>query len=186
MEYIGEYTVYMHVNRKSERKYIGITSQPPNKRWDNGKGYSVYHPIGEAIYRLGFDAFYHVILNEGVSKELAEELEKFYINYFKSYIPKFGYNVALGDERYRLEDYLEYDDQCISYDIDDKLPNFLREKKRVCVKMIWHEFYGKRGRISRSESNMITRKLDNFSFMKRMNTARRFDKYGSQKAWEVV
>jgi hypothetical protein len=31
------YIVYLHVNRVNNKKYFGITSQNPLKRWNNGK-----------------------------------------------------------------------------------------------------------------------------------------------------
>lgn len=34
------WTVYAHINKTNNKIYVGITSQIPEKRWLNGKGYS--------------------------------------------------------------------------------------------------------------------------------------------------
>ena len=34
------YSVYMHVNKANDKKYVGMTGMPVEKRWKNGKGYN--------------------------------------------------------------------------------------------------------------------------------------------------
>lgn len=59
------YTVYMHENKTNHKKYIGITSKPPEKRWKNGANYQNCHAMRRAIEKYGWDGFDHIILFEG-------------------------------------------------------------------------------------------------------------------------
>ena len=62
------YTVYRHTNKMNGKRYIGITKQKPERRWQNGYGY-VGTYFGNAISKYGWDAFEHEILFEGFTKE---------------------------------------------------------------------------------------------------------------------
>jgi hypothetical protein len=53
--------------------------------------------ISNAIKRYGKDSFEVTILNEGINDvEQLNELEKYWINHYKSYQKKYGYNLCLG------------------------------------------------------------------------------------------
>ena len=52
-----QYTVYMHVNKINNKKYIGITCQKLNKRWRNGKGYENSPHFYMSINKYGWDNF---------------------------------------------------------------------------------------------------------------------------------
>lgn len=51
----------MHIS-PSNKRYIGITSQKPEIRWANGKGYSYNKHFYRAIQKYGWDNFEHRIL----------------------------------------------------------------------------------------------------------------------------
>lgn len=88
------YTVYKHTTPKN-KVYIGITSTPVYKRWDNGNGYSGQY-FFRAIKKYGWENIKHEILFSGLSKEEAELKEIELIKLYKSNDRNFGYNVANG------------------------------------------------------------------------------------------
>lgn len=92
-----KYTVYLLVCTANGKKYVGVTSRKPDKRWRNGKGYS-HQPIYEDIERYGWDAFDKIILNETEDEQLAYQLEKMYIEEFHTFDSDEGYNQTTGGE----------------------------------------------------------------------------------------
>ena len=101
------YCVYMHKNKKDDKKYIGITKRGINTRWGkDGKGYGwTYksHPtysthFSNAIKKYGWDTFEHIILYESLTKEEACKKERELISYYKTNEPEYGYNQTLGGQ----------------------------------------------------------------------------------------
>lgn len=92
------YFVYKHTNLVNGKVYIGITSRLPEKRWGrNGCNYRSNHHFYNAILKYGWDSgFSHEILYSGLTKENAEEYERYLIRHFNSTNPEYGYNIALG------------------------------------------------------------------------------------------
>ena len=88
------YTVYIHTNTFNNKKYIGITSLPPEKRWKEGKGYKNQPRFYNAIKKYGWDNFSHKILFSNLSEEEALLEEEKLIKHFKTTNSSFGYNVA--------------------------------------------------------------------------------------------
>lgn len=96
----NNYTVYMHVFPNNKR-YIGITRQKPEQRWQNGNGYKNIHQklIYRAINKYGWDNIQHIILHTDLSEEAAKDLERYYITkVFKSNDKYFGYNQTDGGD----------------------------------------------------------------------------------------
>lgn len=91
-----KYIVYEHVLKKDNRKYIGITKQNPQKRWQNGLGYSHSIYFFNAIKKYGWDNFKHNILYKDLTKEEAEKKEIELIKKFKTNIKGFGFNINEG------------------------------------------------------------------------------------------
>ena len=89
------FCVYMHISPDG-KKYIGITSRKPNKRWENGKGYKYNKHFYSAIQKYGWENFKHEILFSGLTKEEAEEKEIKLIDLYKTTDPTKGYNLRLG------------------------------------------------------------------------------------------
>lgn len=87
--------VYKHTS-PSGKVYIGITSQKPQRRWDNGKGYKGCIKFFNAILKYGWDNMEHTILSSNLSKEEAETIEKSLISYYKSL--NLSYNITDGGE----------------------------------------------------------------------------------------
>lgn len=98
MENLTNWCVYMHENRESGKKYIGITSQKPTNRWQNGRGYLRCPLFYAAIEKYGWDAFRHEILYTGLTQEEAERLEVELIAKYGTQDPEKGYNLAAGGD----------------------------------------------------------------------------------------
>ena len=54
------FLVYKHTNKENGKVYIGITSQEPKRRWQNGAGYYGTY-FYYAIQKYGWDGFEHDI-----------------------------------------------------------------------------------------------------------------------------
>lgn len=88
--------VYVHTNKTNGKKYFGITSQIPSRRWRNGKGYRHCIKFYHAILYYGWDGFYHEILFEGLTEEEAKAKEIELIREFRTAEDEYGYNITLG------------------------------------------------------------------------------------------
>lgn len=89
------YYVYKHTT-PSQKVYIGITKQEPEKRWKNGKGYDKDQIFRFAIEKYGWANIKHEILFEGLTEEEACEKEVELIAFYKSADRRYGYNISLG------------------------------------------------------------------------------------------
>lgn len=88
----------MHTS-PSNKRYIGITSQNPERRWrKNGEGYKEHLYFWKAIQKYGWDNFRHEILFVNLAKEEAEQKEVELIAYYNSNNIDFGYNMSIGGE----------------------------------------------------------------------------------------
>ena len=90
---MNSYTVYVHIF-PNDKKYVGITRQDPRKRWNHGGGYRKCPKVYAAIMKFGWDNIEHVILQTGLSKEVAEAEEIRLIKEFDSIVN--GYNIEHG------------------------------------------------------------------------------------------
>lgn len=94
-----KFIVYMHVNKTNGKKYIGITHHSnPNKRWNGGKGYFRNRYFSRAIEKYGWDGFDHIIVADGLTKELACQWETALIALYASNCRENGYNITDGGE----------------------------------------------------------------------------------------
>ena len=93
----NEYSVYIHTNKVNGKKYIGITKQKPQRRWQNGYGYENTY-FGNAIKKYGWDGFTHEVIITGLSKENACQMEIALIALHKTNNRLYGYNVSEGGE----------------------------------------------------------------------------------------
>ena len=98
------YSLYKHTFPNG-KVYIGITSQDPEKRWENGKGYLRLNKSGEpmqkkmynAVKKYGWKNVLHEILAVTNSKHEIEDLERKYITeIYHSDKKEFGYNIDCG------------------------------------------------------------------------------------------
>lgn len=91
------YKVYMHIC-PNNKKYIGITKQPPKKRWQNGYGYKTQNHFYRAIMKYGWQNIKHIILFDKLSYQQACKKEIELIKLFKTNNYNFGYNVSSGGD----------------------------------------------------------------------------------------
>lgn len=89
--------VYVHISPNGKR-YYGITSRDPYKRWGKGQGYRQNRHFYNAIKVYGWSNFQHEIIAENLSLEVACQLEQDLIRQYKTDNPKYGYNHTKGGE----------------------------------------------------------------------------------------
>lgn len=95
----NRWIVYMHINKINNKKYIGITSRKPERRWRrNGQGYKSSPYFYNAIQKYGWDNFEHKILFTDLNEYEAKLKEKELIKFNKSNIHDFGYNCTEGGD----------------------------------------------------------------------------------------
>ena len=92
---MNNYKIYIHIF-PNDKVYIGITSQNPKRRWNNGKGYRNNKYMTNAILKYGWDNIKHEILFDNLTKEQAEQKEIELIAEFNSNNKKYGYNILEG------------------------------------------------------------------------------------------
>ena len=89
------YSVYMHVCPNG-KVYIGITGNEPNVRWQNGLGYRGNKYFSNAIKKYGWKNIIHMVIEDNLTKEQAENMEIELIAKFKSNDRRYGYNIQNG------------------------------------------------------------------------------------------
>lgn len=92
-----KWCVYAHIS-PNNKYYIGITSQKPNDRWRNGRGYKHNEYFTRAINKYGWDNFQHEIIASNLTEEEAKNFEKILIAKLQSNNSKFGYNITAGGD----------------------------------------------------------------------------------------
>lgn len=98
------YSVYYHKNNINGKIYVG-KAKSIAKRWGhNGNGYTVNRDtiFANAIKKYGWDNFEHVIVADGLSDTDACDVERHYIDLWKTNICKYGndygYNMTDGGD----------------------------------------------------------------------------------------
>ena len=95
--YNGTYTVYVHINKINNKKYVGITSQDPKVRWGHkGLGYLHCPKMWNAIQKYGWDNFDHEIFATHLTYEEASNMEQILIKMLQTTNDAYGYNVDSG------------------------------------------------------------------------------------------
>lgn len=89
------YAVYT-ITSPSGKVYVGITSQPPRKRF-NAHRRVPNLKLGQAIAKYGWDTLDKAVICEGLSRDEACEVEKALIIQHNSY--RNGYNMSPGGDK---------------------------------------------------------------------------------------
>lgn len=98
--------VYKHTNKENGKVYIGQTTQSPQSRWNEGKGYKGQRAFYRDILKYGWDNFDHDIImtisgpTEKILKKSLKQLESQYILEYKSMLPDKGYNTFVASDVY--------------------------------------------------------------------------------------
>lgn len=93
---MSKYCLYCHTNKINNKKYVGITSEKPEKRWKNGLGYKHNDYFFNAILKYGWEEFSHEILYTDLSKHDAEQIEIRLIDKWNLTNREKGYNIESG------------------------------------------------------------------------------------------
>lgn len=91
------YVVYKHTT-PSGKVYIGITKRKPEYRWNHGNGYKNNEHFYRAILKYGWDNIKHEIVENGLTKKQACDLEIKLIAKYDAANPRKGYNNSTGGE----------------------------------------------------------------------------------------
>ena len=100
-----DFNIYKIVNTTNNKIYIGLTTQPIQKRFDlhcwkaaSGSNY----PLHEAIREFGKDSFSITTIETTHDTIVARELEKAFIKLFNSQDKSIGYNTTAGGEYFEV------------------------------------------------------------------------------------
>ena len=110
-----EYCIYLHRNKINGKVYIGQTCQKPEKRWNYGHGYKNCPRFYSAIVSYGWSNFEHIILEDNLTSDEANEKEQYYIKKYNSQNPDLGYNLTEGgsslSEYWKTPEHREFQSQ---------------------------------------------------------------------------
>lgn len=94
---MNNYKLYVHICPNG-KKYYGITKQEPKRRWLGGTGYKSNQYFYRAINKYGWNNIEHIILFDSLTEHEAKELEQYFIQWYDTANPQYGYNISLGGE----------------------------------------------------------------------------------------
>ena len=90
--------IYKITNTINNKCYIGKSEYKKKKRLNEHKlGRHSNEHLQRSIQKYGIENFTFEILEE-CSKEMCGQRERYWIEYYKSYEPEFGYNKTMGNE----------------------------------------------------------------------------------------
>lgn len=92
--------IYKITNLVNGKIYVGQTAYPLAVRWNAHVRYALAGGDGTrlafAVRKYGRESFVVERIAEADSRDLLNELERKYIAELRSYLPEFGYNLAMG------------------------------------------------------------------------------------------
>lgn len=91
-----KYFVYIHTCPNG-KKYVGTTTQKPERRWLNGRGYYYNEHFYKAILKYGWDNITHEVFEVNSEREMYEQ-EVNLVKLFQSNNPEYGYNNSIGGD----------------------------------------------------------------------------------------
>ena len=135
--------VYVHTS-PSGKIYVGITSQNPNKRWENGNGYlrkkdGVKYDQPAMAYAIikypdWKNQWRHEILFDSLSEEDAKNIEQDLIAKYKTADSRFGYNITRGGDGHTGQSPSEETRKKISEGVKKSMtPEVIEQKRKVAL-----------------------------------------------------
>ena len=100
----ARWTVYIHIVPKElsgydhDKYYVGITSQKPKRRWQNGIGYKTNEYFYRAIQKYKWENILNEIIANNLTHDEACDMEKVLIQKLKSNDYTYGYNQTIGGD----------------------------------------------------------------------------------------
>lgn len=94
----GYWKVYVHTNKTNGKRYVGITSQKPEYRWNYGNAYQSNPYFTSAIQKYGWDGFEHEVLYDFLTEDKAKQKERELITLWNTQDREYGYNITAGGE----------------------------------------------------------------------------------------
>ena len=92
-----KFYVYIHTCPNG-KKYVGLTTTDPKDRWRKGEGYKSNKHFYSAIQKYKWDNIDHQVFEVNTKEEMFF-LEKYFIAYYQTNNPDFGYNNSIGGEK---------------------------------------------------------------------------------------
>lgn len=90
------YKIYK-LTAPDNRVYIGMTGKKYlSSRWCRGEGYSECPSIYNAVAQYGWDSFKREVIDETDDEQSAFEKERFWVQYYRSNNPVYGFNLREG------------------------------------------------------------------------------------------
>ena len=153
--------VYSHENVYNGKKYIGITSVKPERRWRNGDGYKRSVKFYNSIKKYGWDSFKHEILYENLTEKEAKNIEQKLIR--KNKKQNLSYNITDGGEGNKGWIVSENTKKKISESHKGKkLSEEQKQKIKLSSKDLWknrkHPMLGKQHSEESKEKNRLNQK----------------------------
>lgn len=96
----NNFVLYLHI-APNGKKYFGITSMEPKKRWSNGHGYRYNEHFWRAIQKYSWSNIKHIILADDLTEEEAYFFERVMISLYDTTNSDNGYNNSTGGEHSR-------------------------------------------------------------------------------------
>lgn len=93
---MNSYCIYIHTNLKNGKVYIGQTNNVERRWSNNGIKYRLSPRFWSAIQHYGWENFSHKILEDNLTKDQADQKEKYYIKKYDSTNLDKGYNLTQG------------------------------------------------------------------------------------------
>lgn len=94
----GFWKVYVHINKTNGKRYVGITSQKVEYRWNYGNGYKQNPHFNAAIMKYGWDGFDHIVLFDNLTEQEAKGKEVKLIAKWNTLDREYGYNATAGGD----------------------------------------------------------------------------------------
>ena len=95
------YRIYCYTNQITNQKYVGCTNLKYQSQRSGPKGnkyIKMCSQFGQAIQQYGWSNFVYSVLEDNLTKEQAEDREKYWISELDTIFPN-GYNLQSGGKR---------------------------------------------------------------------------------------